>query len=64
MPIYEYECVKCKHKYEKIFLSSKAVEEYEKDIKSPCCKSKAEKQISKNSPTKFLGAGFHVNDYR
>ena len=57
MPIYEYECKKCAHRFEVIQKVSDApVKKCEK------CKGKAERLIS--SPAiQFKGSGWYVTDY-
>lgn len=57
MPLYEYECENCKHRYEKIE-SIHASEENE----CPICQQKAHRIIS-GSTFKFKGSGWYVNDY-
>ncbi len=57
MPIYEYECKKCGHRFEVIQkLSDAPLKKCEK------CKGKAERLIS--SPAiQFKGSGWYVTDY-
>ena len=57
MPIYEYECKKCAHRFEVIQKVSDApIKKCEK------CKGKAERLIS--SPAiQFKGSGWYVTDY-
>lgn len=57
MPLYEYECVKCGHRFEKIEnLSAPTMQ------KCPKCGKKAERQLS--SPAiQFKGSGWYVTDY-
>jgi putative FmdB family regulatory protein len=57
LPLYEYECVKCKHRFEKIeSLSASTVK------KCPKCGAKAERQLSA-SAIQFKGTGWYVTDY-
>jgi putative FmdB family regulatory protein len=57
LPLYEYECVKCSHRFEKIEpLSASAVK------KCPKCGAKAERQLSA-SAIQFKGTGWYVTDY-
>ena len=57
MPLYEYKCVKCGHRFEKIESMSAS------DIKKcPKCGAKAERQVSR-SAIQFKGAGWYVTDY-
>jgi putative FmdB family regulatory protein len=57
MPLYEYECKKCKHRFEKILkFSDKPMK------KCPDCGGQVEQLIS--APTvQFKGAGWYVTDY-
>ena len=57
MPLYEYECKKCKRRVEKI-------QKYSDPILTVCesCGGKLERMIS--SPAiRFKGSGWYVNDY-
>ena len=57
MPLYEYQCKKCGHKFEKIQLFS------DKPIKKcPECGGAVEKLISR-SAVQFKGSGWYVTDY-
>jgi putative FmdB family regulatory protein len=57
LPLYEYECVKCGHRFEKIEpLSASTVK------KCPKCGAKAERQLSA-SAIQFKGTGWYVTDY-
>ena len=57
MPLYEYQCKKCKHRFEKIQkFSDRAVK------KCPECGGPVEKLLSQ-SAVQFKGSGFYVNDY-
>ena len=40
MPIYQYKCNNCGHKYEQLYLSFSAVDREEKDEPCPKCGSK------------------------
>lgn len=57
MPLYEYKCAKCGHKFEKI-------EHYgaSEVKKCPKCGGKAERQIAP-SAIQFKGTGWYVTDY-
>jgi putative FmdB family regulatory protein len=57
LPIYEYECQKCHHRFEKIQQYSDAPE-----TKCPKCRGKLEKVITAPS-VQFKGSGWYVNDY-
>ena len=58
MPIYEYECKECTHKFSKFQKNSNC------EIPlCPLCKSKCKKLISKSSFV-LVGEGFYVNDYK
>jgi putative FmdB family regulatory protein len=57
LPLYEYECEKCGHRFEKI----EPVTAPHKQ-KCPKCKGKAERLLS--SPAiQFKGSGWYVTDY-
>ena len=57
LPLYEYKCVKCGHRFEKIeSLSASEVK------KCPKCGARAERQLG--SPAiQFKGSGWYVTDY-
>jgi putative FmdB family regulatory protein len=57
LPLYEYKCAKCGHRFEKI--ESFSASEVKK---CPKCGKKAERQISP-SALQFKGSGWYVNDY-
>lgn len=57
MPLYEYKCAKCGHRFEKIENYSAAEVK-----KCPKCGKKAERQVSP-SALQFKGSGWYVNDY-
>jgi putative FmdB family regulatory protein len=57
MPLYEYQCKKCKHRFEQIQkFSDKPVK------KCPKCGGPVEKLIS-TSAVQFKGSGWYVSDY-
>lgn len=56
MPLYEFECKKCHHRFEKIQSVSAP------DPKCPKCKSKVERVL--HAPAvQFKGSGWYVTDY-
>lgn len=57
MPLYEYECTKCNHRFEKIESVSAAVTK-----KCPKCGAKAERLIAAPA-IQFKGSGWYVTDY-
>ena len=57
MPLYEYKCVKCGHRFEKI--ESVAASETKK---CPKCGARAERQASAPA-IQFKGSGWYVTDY-
>jgi putative FmdB family regulatory protein len=57
LPLYEYKCAKCGHRFEKI--ESFSAPEVKK---CPKCGGKAERQVSP-SALQFKGSGWYVNDY-
>jgi putative FmdB family regulatory protein len=58
MPIYEYECRKCGHKFERM-------EHFNSSPKKTCpeCKGKAERVFSTGIGFIFKGSGFYATDY-
>jgi putative FmdB family regulatory protein len=57
VPIYEYECTRCHHRFEKLQrLSDAPVEE------CPACGGAVSQMVSAPS-IQFKGSGFYVNDY-
>jgi putative FmdB family regulatory protein len=57
VPLYEYQCKKCKHRFEKIQkFSDRAVK------KCPQCGGPVEKLLSA-SAVRFKGSGWYVTDY-
>jgi len=57
LPLYEYKCVKCGHRFEKIERLTAPTTQ-----KCPKCGKKAERQLS--SPAiQFKGSGWYVTDY-
>jgi len=57
LPLYEYKCVKCGHRFEKIESVSAS-----ETKKCPRCRSRAERQISSSS-IQFKGSGWYATDY-
>lgn len=57
MPLYEYKCVKCGHRFEKIEGHNAS-----ETKKCPKCGAKAKRQISA-SAIQFKGTGWYVTDY-
>ena len=57
MPLYEYKCVKCGHRFEKI--ESLGASETKK---CPKCGAKAERQFAAPA-IQFKGTGWYVTDY-
>lgn len=59
MPTYEYECVKCAHKFEQFQnITAAPVEE------CPECGGKVKRLIGSGSGVIFKGSGFYATDYR
>lgn len=57
MPLYEYQCTKCKHRFEKIQKFS------DPEVKKcPECAGKVEKLLSAPA-VQFKGSGWYVTDY-
>lgn len=57
MPLYEYKCVKCGHRFEKIESHTASVTK-----KCPKCRAKAERQLAAPA-IQFKGSGWYVTDY-
>lgn len=57
MPIYEYRCTQCGHRYEKIQKVSDTP-----DTACPKCGGKIERPLSAPA-LQFKGAGWYINDY-
>jgi putative FmdB family regulatory protein len=57
VPMYEYECSKCRHRFEKIENVSAAMTR-----KCPKCGAKAGR-IASAAAIQFKGSGWYVNDY-
>jgi putative FmdB family regulatory protein len=57
LPLYEYKCVKCGHRFEKIENMNAS-----ESKKCPKCGAKAERQVSA-SAIQFKGSGWYVTDY-
>jgi putative FmdB family regulatory protein len=57
MPLYEYECKKCGHRFEKIQKYSDRMVK-----KCPDCGGRVEQMISAPA-VQFKGSGWYVNDY-
>ena len=57
MPLYEYECVKCRHRFEKIESTSASTTK-----KCPKCGAKAERLLAAPA-IQFKGSGWYVTDY-
>ena len=58
MPLYEYQCKKCKHRFEKIQSFSDAPIK-----KCPSCGAKAVEKLFSAPAVHFKGSGFYVTDY-
>jgi len=57
LPLYEYKCVKCGHRFEKIESVSASTTK-----KCPQCGGKAERQLAAPA-IQFKGSGWYVTDY-
>jgi putative FmdB family regulatory protein len=57
LPLYEYECVKCGHRFEKIENTSASATK-----KCPQCGGKAERLLAAPA-IQFKGSGWYVTDY-
>jgi putative FmdB family regulatory protein len=59
MPTYEYVCLKCKKRFEKLQKMSDAPLK-----KCESCGGKAERQIGAGAGLIFMGTGFYITDYK
>lgn len=59
MPTYDYECTKCKHKFE-------VLQKITEDALTKCpeCGNKLRRLIGSGSGIIFKGTGFYATDYR
>jgi len=57
LPLYEYRCTQCGHRFEKIQSFSSAPE-----VECPKCHGKLERPLTAPA-LQFKGAGWYVNDY-
>lgn len=59
MPTYEYQCIKCGHRFEKL----QSIKD--QPLKScPVCNGPADRLIGTGSGLIFKGAGFYATEYR
>ena|SRR6266404_4736830 len=58
MPMYEYKCQKCGHRFEKIEKFSARLNK-----KCPKCKKNAVERLISSSAIQFKGSGWYVTDY-
>lgn len=59
MPTYEYQCVKCEHRFEEFH----GISEQPK-LKCPKCRGRTRRLISGGAGLLFKGSGFYITDYR
>ena len=59
MPTYEYQCQKCKHKFEEFQLMTDTPLN-----ECPVCKGPVKKLIGFGSGLIFKGSGFYITDYK
>jgi putative FmdB family regulatory protein len=59
VPLYEYECQACKHRFERI-------QQYSDPIvkKCPKCGKKRVKKLLSSPAIQFKGSGFYITDYQ
>ena len=58
MPIYEYECRKCGHRFEKI----EHIDSSRRKV-CPACKGRADRVLPSGVGFVFKGSGFYATDY-
>lgn len=59
MPTYEYECQKCKHRFERLQSMSEAPVK-----RCPKCKGIVKRLIGAGAGLIFKGSGFFITDYK
>ena len=59
MPIYEYECCKCYHIFQKLM----DIKDFNKKSECPCCGKEASRIISSGQAFDLKGKGWYQNDY-
>ena len=59
MPLYEYECGACKHRFEQIQKFSDPLVK-----KCPKCGKKKVKKLLSSPAIQFKGSGFYITDYQ
>ncbi len=59
MPTYEYECLKCEHRFE-VFQSMKEAPKK----KCPECGGRVKRLLGTGAGLLFKGSGFYITDYR
>jgi putative FmdB family regulatory protein len=64
MPMYDYDCKKCKNKFEVFYTSQSKVKEEEKHEKCPACGStRKTKVVSKSTSHILNGKGWYKDGY-
>ena len=59
MPLYEYECQACKHRFERIQQFSDPIVK-----KCPKCGKRRVKKLLSSPAIQFKGSGFYITDYQ
>ncbi len=59
MPLYEYECQACHHRFEQIQTLSDPIVK-----KCPRCGKKKVRKLLSSPAIQFKGSGFYINDYQ
>lgn len=59
MPTYDYECLKCGHRFEEFQRITDAPRQ-----RCPECRGRVQRIISGGSGLLFKGSGFYITDYR
>ncbi len=59
MPLYEYECQACHHRFEQIQRFSDPIVK-----KCPRCGKKKVRKLLSSPAIQFKGSGFYINDYQ
>lgn len=64
MPIYEYSCLHCKHKYSVFYKTYASVTEEEQIEECPKCRSKFKKKLITKSSFELKGRGWAKDGYK
>ncbi len=63
MPIYDYLCTKCEHKFDHHFQTFSEAEKFESKLKCPKCKSVKKEKLISDSSFQLKGKGWAKDRY-